>query len=125
DADDCADQDEITSGSICIYGDPHEPYRPLLEGDIIGLRGSASVLDGSHRATRGPRSQRFNPVIRPPRLSTFRPSNFVENKAGAEKKSLSAVPVPPAVRSCVSARPRTDACSRSRSQPGPRKSAII
>jgi hypothetical protein len=34
--------------------------RPLLQGDIIGLRGSASVLDGSHRATRGPQSQRFN-----------------------------------------------------------------
>src|SRR6185503_11392502 len=54
DADGCADQDEITSGSICIYGDPHEPYRPLLEGDIIGLRGGRLRTRWIPRATRAP-----------------------------------------------------------------------
>jgi len=32
---DYAGRDEITSGSICIYGGPHEPSRPLLRGHII------------------------------------------------------------------------------------------
>ena len=55
------DRGEITSGSTCTCGGIPGPCVPLLQGDIIGLSGGASVLDGSHRATRGPRSQRFNP----------------------------------------------------------------
>ena len=52
---------EITSGNTYTCGGVPEPCVPSCRGDIIGLSGGASALDADlHRATRNPRSQRFN-----------------------------------------------------------------